>query len=188
MSVERAALGVLLSGTGRTLANLLQRIDAGALPARVACVVSDRADVRGLALARDAGIPTFVEVDGGRTFDILRAHDVALVCLCGYLRLLHIPADFADRVLNIHPSLLPKFGGKGFYGSHVHAAVLAAGEKESGCTVHLCDDEYDRGSIVLQQRVPVLPEDDVARLAARVFDAECEAYPEAIRQWIAARR
>lgn len=180
-------LGVLLSGTGRTLGNLLDKIRGGSLAAEVAVVISDRPGVLGLSRAQQAGIPHFVERDAPATFELLRRHRVDLVCLAGYLRLLRIPADFTGRVLNIHPALLPKFGGKGMYGHHVHEAVLAAGEPESGCTVHLCDDEYDRGQIVLQRKVPVLPGDDADALAARVFAAECEAYPSAITAWAKGR-
>jgi phosphoribosylglycinamide formyltransferase 1 len=180
-------IGVVLSGTGRTLVNILEHIRTGKLNAEIACVVSDRDGVLGLDHARTAEIPTHLATDSESTFAILQEHDVDLVCLCGYLRLLKIPAAFAGRVLNIHPALLPKFGGKGFFGHHVHEAVLRAGESESGCTVHYCDDVYDRGSILLQERVPVLPDDTADSLADRVFAAECVAYPEAIRQWIAAR-
>ena len=110
----------------------------------------------------------------------LQEVDCDLVILAGYLRLLPIIPDFKDRVLNIHPSLLPKHGGKGMHGDRVHASVLAAKETESGCTVHLCNERYDDGRVLLQARVPVLPGDDVKKLAARVFAAECEAYPAAI--------
>ena len=179
-------IGVLLSGTGRTLVNFLDCIRDGKLDAAVACVISDRPDVRGLQHATDAGIPTTVTRDTEAIFAFLDEQDVDLVCLCGYLRLLEIPERFAGRALNIHPSLLPKYGGQGFYGHHVHRAVLAAGEAETGCTVHLCDAEYDRGTILLQEKVPVLPGDGADDVAARVFAAECEAYPKAVRAWIAA--
>lgn len=174
-------LGVLLSGTGRTLENLLDYIARGELDCTVACVISDRDGVRGSQVGRDHDIPTFVEPDPTPVFDLLRRHDVDLVCLAGYLRLLRIADDFKDLVLNIHPALLPKFGGKGYHGRRVHEAVLAAGERESGCTVHYCDNEYDRGPILLQKTVPILQGDDADTLAARVFEAECAAYPEAIR-------
>lgn len=177
-------IGVLLSGTGRTLRNLLDHIEKGLLDAKIVCVLSDRADVLGLTHAEDADIQTFVEPDSERTFEALRAHQVDLVCLCGYLRLLRIPADFHNRVLNIHPALLPKHGGPGFYGHHVHEAVLAAGEVESGCTVHYCNNEYDRGEVLLQKSVMVKTGDDADMLASRVFNAECAAYPEAIRLWM----
>ena len=176
----RPRLGVLLSGSGRTLQNLLDRIADGRLAAMVACVLSDRADAFGLERARRAGIPALVERDPTRVWDALRAHRVDLVVLAGYLRLLPIAKDYAGRVLNIHPALLPKYGGKGFYGERVHRAVLAAGDAESGCTVHVCDDVYDHGPVLVQKRVPVLPGDDAHALAERVFAAECEAYPEAI--------
>jgi phosphoribosylglycinamide formyltransferase 1 len=177
-------LGILLSGSGRTLQNLIDRIAAGTLSASIAGVLADRPDAFGLQRARAAGLPTLVERDPAAVWSWLRSLQVDLVCLCGYLRLLPIAPDFRDRVLNIHPALLPAFGGKGMWGHHVHDAVLRAGEAESGCTVHLCTDEYDRGPIVLQKRVPVLPGDDAERLAARVFEAECEAYPQAIaQQW-----
>lgn len=173
-------LGVLLSGGGRTLQNLIDRIAAGRLRAAIACVIADRDTAPGLQRAADAGLPHVFLRDPEAIWAELRAREVDLVCLCGYLRLLPIAADFAGRVLNIHPALLPRHGGKGMYGNRVHAAVLAAGDRESGCTVHVCDDRYDEGPIVLQQRVPVLPGDTVQSLAARVFAAECEAYPAAI--------
>jgi formyltetrahydrofolate-dependent phosphoribosylglycinamide formyltransferase len=116
-----------------------------------------------------------------RVFDACRKAQVELVCLAGFLQLLPVPADFEGRVLNIHPSLIPAFCGKGFYGHHVHEAVLAAGVKVSGCTVHFADNQYDHGPVVLQRTVPVLEDDTPKTLAARVFEQECEAYPQAIR-------
>ncbi|MCI0703467.1 MAG: phosphoribosylglycinamide formyltransferase, partial [Planctomycetia bacterium] len=104
-----------------------------------------------------------------------------LVCFAGWLHLLPIAPDFHHKVLNIHPALLPAFGGKGMYGHHVHEAVLNYGAKVSGCTVHFADDTYDTGPILVQRAVPVKEEDTPDTLAARVFAAECEAYPEAIR-------
>ena len=103
--------------------------------------------------------------------------------MAGFLHLLAIPADFAGRVINIHPSLLPAFGGKGFHGEHVHRAVLERGCTVSGCTVHLVDDQYDHGRILLQATVPVLTDDTVSSLAARVFAAECDALPTAISRF-----
>jgi phosphoribosylglycinamide formyltransferase-1 len=173
-------LGVLLSGGGRTLQNLADRIAAGRLAASIAVVIADKATALGLDRARKLGLPALHVAKPADSWAPLREHRVDLVCLCGYLRLLPIDRAFAGRVLNIHPALLPAFGGKGMHGHHVHAAVLAAGVRESGCTVHLCTDEYDRGEIVVQQRVPVLPGDTEDTLAARVFAAECEAYPLAI--------
>ncbi|MFM7075791.1 MAG: phosphoribosylglycinamide formyltransferase [Planctomycetaceae bacterium] len=184
-------IAVLLSGSGRTLENLLDRIAAGSLAARVAVVVASRGDVRGVRVARNAGVPVEVVERGGRGLDDwsaaifapCRAAGAELVVMAGFLHLVAIPADFADRVINIHPSLLPAFGGKGFHGDHVHRAVLARGCTVSGCTVHLVDDEYDHGRILLQRAVPVLADDTPESLAARVFAAECEALPEAIRRF-----
>jgi len=105
---------------------------------------------------------------------------VDLVCMAGYLKFWTIPDRFRHRVINIHPALLPKYGGKGFYGKRVHQAVLDAGESESGCTVHFADNIYDHGSVILQHTVPVLPADTSDTLGTRVFDRERAAYPEAV--------
>lgn len=181
-------LAVLLSGGGRSLQNFIDRIAAGTLDAEVVLVIASRDGCGGLERAHRAGIPALVESDTEIIFELLRRHAVDLVCLAGYLKLLApIPTDFEDRVLNIHPSLLPDFGGAGYYGDRVHRAVLEAGVRESGCTVHICDDAFDRGPILLQRRVAVLPGDSVDSLAQRVFAEECEAYPEAIRLWQAQR-
>ncbi|MBX7102919.1 MAG: phosphoribosylglycinamide formyltransferase [Gemmataceae bacterium] len=181
-------LAVLLSGSGRTLQNLLDQERRNDWPARVVVAISNRADAYGLVRAREHGVPTAVvtrkENPGDefsrRIFDACRDGGVDLVCLAGFLQLLAIPPDFSGRVVNIHPSLLPKFGGPGMYGLHVHEAVLAAGESESGCTIHFCTDQYDQGQVILQKRVPVLSDDSPESLADRVFAAECVAYPEAI--------
>jgi formyltetrahydrofolate-dependent phosphoribosylglycinamide formyltransferase len=183
-------LGVLLSGSGRTLANLLDRIAAGGLPAEVAVVVSSRADVQGVRIAEQAAVPVRVLPPAGRRiedwseaiFGSCREARVDLVVMAGFLHLVRIPSDFAGRVVNIHPSLLPAFGGRGFHGLHVHRAVLERGCTVSGCTVHLVDDEYDHGRVLWQETVPVLPDDTPESLAARVFAAECEALPRAIRR------
>jgi len=183
-------LAVLLSGSGRTLENLLEWTAAGRLAASVERVVSSRSDVRGVRLAERAGIPVSVLPPGGRTladwsdaiFAACRGATPDLVVMAGFLHLLAIPADFAGRVINIHPALLPAFGGKGFHGMHVHRAVVARGCTVSGCTVHLVDNEYDHGRILLQKAVPVLRDDSPESLAARVFAAECETLPEAINR------
>jgi phosphoribosylglycinamide formyltransferase-1 len=183
-------LGVLLSGGGTTLQNLLDRCADGRLAAQVVCVVSSRPDAFGLERARRAGLPAHVverkacgsrEAFSARILDICWAAKVDLVCMGGFLQLLQIPEDFHLRVLNIHPALLPAFGGKGYHGLRVHEAALGAGVKVSGCTVHFADNEYDHGPIILQRVVPVEDDDTPEALQARVFAAECEAYPEAIR-------
>jgi len=183
-------LAVLLSGSGRTLENLLDRIAAGRLTASVERVVSSRGDVRGVRLAEQAGIPVTVLPPAGRPladwsdaiFTACREANPDLVVMAGFLHLVAIPADFVGRVINIHPALLPAFGGKGFHGMHVHRAVIARGCTVSGCTVHLVDNEYDHGRILLQNTVPVLRDDTAESLAARVFAVECETLPEAINR------
>lgn len=177
-------LAVLLSGSGRTLQNLIDRQFS------IGVVVSNVADAYGLVRAAQAGIPAVVverkcyadrNAYSEAIFNHCRAANADLVCLAGFLQLLRIPDDFCGRVLNVHPSLLPAFGGKGMYGRRVHEAVLKAGCKVSGCTVHVADDTYDTGPILVQKAVDVLDDDTIDTLAERVFRAECEAYPEAIR-------
>jgi phosphoribosylglycinamide formyltransferase 1 len=179
-ATHRPRLGVLLSGSGRTLQNLIDRIMDGRLKASIAGVASDRDDAFGLQRAMEHGLEARHLRDPSEIWSWLQEMGADLVVLAGYLRLLPIDPEFHDRVLNIHPSLLPKFGGKGMHGDHVHQAVLAAGERESGCTVHLCNERYDDGRVLVQARVPVLADDTAQTLAARVFAAECEAYPAAI--------
>ena len=181
-------LAVLLSGSGSTLQNLLDRTADGRLAAQVVGVVSSRADAYGVERARRAGVPVVIAGKPNRSetaFAAVRGWQADLVVLAGWLHLLAVPPDFRGRVLNVHPALLPKFGGQGMYGRHVHAAVLAAGETESGCTVHLVDDTYDTGPVVLQRRVPVLPGDTPDTLAERVQAAEREAYPVAFAKVLA---
>ena len=173
-------IAVLLSGSGRTLQNLLDRSADGRLHATVAGVASDRDDAFGLQRALDHGIEARNLTDASAIWSWVQELGCDLVALCGYIKLLPIIPEFAGRVLNIHPSLLPSFGGKGMFGEHVHRAVINAGETESGCTVHLCDSQYDTGRVLVQARVPVCDGDDATRLGARVFAAECEAYPAAI--------
>jgi len=191
-------LGVLLSGGGRTLLNFLERIDAGRLPAEVAVVVGSRA-CKGVERARAAGLDAHVVPykdyaaagdAAGYSAEIARLLDAAavdLVCLAGFLSFWEVPACYAGRVMNIHPALLPSFGGQGMWGHHVHEAVLSAGCKVSGCTVHFVNNEYDAGPIIVQRCVPVEEGDDADRLAARVFEQECQAYPEAIRLYAQGR-
>lgn len=189
-------LAVLLSGGGTTLQNLLDQIAAGRLPAEILLVISSHADAFGLVRAEQAGVPTAVveradyasrEEFSHAIFERCRHAAVDLVCLAGFLQLLRIPDDFEGRVMNIHPSLIPAFCGKGYYGHRVHEAALAYGVKISGCTVHFADNLYDHGPIILQRAVPVLDEDTSDTLAARVFEEECKAYPEAIRLFATGR-
>jgi formyltetrahydrofolate-dependent phosphoribosylglycinamide formyltransferase len=183
-------LAVLLSGSGTTLQNFIDLIADGRLRAKVVVVVSSKADVLGLERAKKAGILSAVverkkcasvEEFSEKLFGHCRQAEAELVCMAGFLQLIRIPEDFAGRVMNIHPALIPAFCGKGFYGHHVHEAAIASGVKVSGCTVHFADNEYDHGPIIFQRTVPVLDDDTPDSLAARVFEQECEAYPEAIR-------
>jgi len=189
-------LGVLVSGGGTTLLNFLEKIAAGELHAEIALVIASRSDCRGIERAENAGLPCevvarqdydSVELFSDRIFELCRAAGVELVTLAGFLSLVKIPADYLLRVMNIHPALIPAFCGQGFYGHHVHAAVLERGVKISGCTVHFADNEYDHGPIIVQHSVPVLDDDTAETLAARVFEAECSAYPEAIRRFATGR-
>ncbi len=184
-------LAVLISGGGSTLSNLLDKIAAGELEASVELVLASR-PCDGVARSATRGhacevvspkkypsVAAFSEA----IFSRCRAARVDLVILGGFLSRIEVPADFEGRVMNIHPALIPSFCGQGMYGHHVHEAVLARGCKVSGCTVHLVDNEYDHGPIVVQKVVPVLEGDAADTLARRVFAAECEAYPEAIRAY-----
>jgi folate-dependent phosphoribosylglycinamide formyltransferase PurN len=186
-------LVALVSGGGRTVLNLLDRIAAGSLRAEIPLVLADR-ECLAIGRLRERGVrvemipwPGNADAWGATAWPRIEGAQADLVVSCGFLRLLAIPPAWLGRVMNIHPGLLPRYGGKGFYGDRVHAAVLAAGEKESGCTVHFSDNEYDKGPVILERRVPVLPGDTTATLAARVFEAECEAYPEAIRRYAEGR-
>lgn len=189
-------LAVLLSGSGTTLQNFLDRIASGQLPARVVVVIASRSDAGGLERARQAGIHAiavprkeFADVD--RFNDALHAelqrHEFDLIVMAGFLSPFQLRARYAGRVMNIHPALIPAFCGKGFYGEKVHRAVLDSGVKVTGCTVHFADDQYDHGPIILQGTVPVLDGDTPETLAARVHAVENDLYPEAIRLWAAGR-
>lgn len=189
-------IAVLISGGGTTLRNFIQEIDAGRLPVQIVLVISSSPTARGLQFAADAGISSAVverkafadQDDFSRAiFDRCREARTDLVVLGGFLKRVTIPADFANRVVNIHPALVPSFCGEGYYGHRVHEAVLEYGAKLSGCTVHFADNQYDHGPVILQKAVPVLDGDTPDTLAARVFEAECEAYPEALRLIAAGR-
>ncbi|MBL7222980.1 MAG: phosphoribosylglycinamide formyltransferase [Candidatus Brocadiae bacterium] len=184
-------LAALLSGGGTTLQNFLDRIAAGELDAEVVAVGSSRKDAYGLERARKHGVPTFVvpskqyrgqsDAFSDAVFEELGRYELDLVLLCGFMCLVHIPERLIGRVMNIHPALIPAFCGKGYYGHFVHEAVLEYGAKVSGCTVHFVDNHYDHGPVIVQKTVPVLDGDTPDELAARVFETECVAYPEAVR-------
>ncbi len=188
--IEPLPIAVLISGGGTTLRNLLAEQGAGKLPVAIRLVISSNPQAKGLSIAQAAGIPTLVaEKTRGKTsddyaqdiFPPCRAAGVQLVVMGGFLKHVSIPPDFENRVVNIHPGLIPAFCGRGMYGHHVHEAVLAYGAKVSGCTVHFVDNQYDHGPIILQSVVPVHDDDTADSLAARVFAAECHALPAALR-------
>jgi phosphoribosylglycinamide formyltransferase-1 len=184
-------LAVLLSGGGRTLANLIAKIDEGALSAQLVAVVSSNPAAGGLAIAEQAGISAIVlrradfpddAAYSEAIYAAIQPFQPDLIICAGFLKRLVVPAEWEGRILNIHPCLLPESNaaGLGFYGDRVHQAVIASGATVSGATVHIVDNEYDHGPVVLRQTVPVLPGDSAETLAARVFAAECELYPRAI--------
>lgn len=177
-------VAVCISGRGSNLRALLGALDSEA-PAHVVVVISNSGSAGGLELARERGIPTEVLAnhrDGQEWLAILRRYRIDLLVLAGFLKMVppDVVAGFRGRMINIHPSLLPAFGGAGMYGIRVHEAVLAAGERESGATVHLVDEEYDRGQVLAQARVPVLPGDTAESLAARVLAVEHRLLPAVV--------
>jgi formyltetrahydrofolate-dependent phosphoribosylglycinamide formyltransferase len=183
-------LGMLMSGSGTTLMNILEYIKRGELNAEVAVVISSRSNIAGVEKAKNAGLPVkiirtkdYPDIDhfSQQIEKELVAANVELVVQGGWLCLWKIPARYENRVMNIHPALLPSFSGQGMWGHHVHQAVLAAGCKVSGCTVHFCTNEYDKGLIIVQRTCQVKDDDTPETLAARVFEQECIAYPQAIK-------
>jgi formyltetrahydrofolate-dependent phosphoribosylglycinamide formyltransferase len=183
-------IAVLVSGSGTTLQNLIDQVAQKRLDARIRLVIGSKAGIKGIERAAGAGIEAFciqrkdctsLAHFSQRVFAMCDEAKVDLVCLGGWLSLLEIPDKYVGRAMNIHPALLPSFGGKGMYGRFVHQAVIDHGCKVSGCTVHFVDNTYDSGPIILQRTCPVIEGDDASTLAARVFEEERIAYPEAIR-------
>jgi formyltetrahydrofolate-dependent phosphoribosylglycinamide formyltransferase len=190
MSLSPIKLAVLASGGGTTLQNLIDRIAAGELEAQIKVVIASRPGIKAIERAASARIMNFVidrknfesaDAFSAAVYKLCDDAGVDLVCLAGWLSMLRIPARYQSRVINIHPALLPAFGGKGMFGHHVHEAVIAHGCKVSGCTVHFVDEKYDNGPIIVQRTCPVMDDDTADTLAARVFEQEKLAYPEAIR-------
>ena len=187
-------IAVLISGSGRTLKNFIDLESTGELPVDIKLVISSDPDAGGLQYARKADISSLVfqrssypagdpghESYSADIFAACREAQVDYVVMAGFLKYIPIPKDFEQRVLNIHPSLIPEFCGHGMYGHHVHTAVLQQGAKVTGCTVHFADNIYDHGPILWQQNVPVHDDDTSETLADRVFAAELEAYPKVLR-------
>ncbi len=189
--VQSVNMAVFLSGGGTTLQNLIGRIDSGELPARVSVVLSSKEDAYGLVRARENNIPAVVvpslkygkdwQSMGRAINDAIQSYEVDLIVLAGFMCFYLIPPELEGKVMNIHPALIPAFCGDKLYGRAVHEAALKTGVKVSGCTVHFADNKYDNGPIIIQRTVPVLDNDTPETLAARVFEQECIAYPEAIR-------
>jgi phosphoribosylglycinamide formyltransferase-1 len=193
-------IAVLISGSGRTLKNFIELAAEGQLPVDIRLVVSSTPKAGGLKFAEEASIPTKVirredfatgpEGDvsfGDAVFAACRDAGADYVVMAGFLKLAPVPPEFAGRVLNIHPALIPSFCGQGMYGNRVHQAVIDSGVKVTGCTVHFVDNQYDCGPIIWQQPVPVFEDDTPDTLAKRVFEAEKEAYPHVLRLLAAGR-
>jgi formyltetrahydrofolate-dependent phosphoribosylglycinamide formyltransferase len=200
MDVAKIKLAVLISGSGRTLKNFIELAGEEQLPIDIRLVISSSSKAGGLTFAEEARIPTKIlrrsdfpsdaagaTAYGDAIFAACREAGVDYVAMAGFLKLAPVPPDFAGRVVNIHPALIPAFCGHGMYGHHVHQAVLDAGVKVTGCTVHFVDNEYDCGPIIWQQPVPVFDDDTADTLAKRVFEAEKEAYPHVLRLLAAGR-
>lgn len=188
--MSKLRVAVLLSGGGTSLENLCEQIDAGAVPAEIACVIASRTQAGGLERARRRGIPVHPvprrEYPGVDAFnDALHAaltrYEIDLIALLGFLSPFQSRGRWKGRVLNVHPALIPAFCGKGYYGRYVHEAVLASGVRISGATVHFADDDYDTGPIILQEAVEVREDDTPDSLAARVQAAERRLVPRAVR-------
>jgi len=175
-------IGVLISGSGRTLDNFHRRIENGTLNCRIQVVVSNVDGVLGIEKARDYGYPVFVAESSESTNRILKDYAIDIICLAGYLKLYEPPAELQRSVVNIHPSLIPMFCGDGFYGDIVHRGVKERGCMVSGCTVHFADELYDNGPIILQKAVELDYDDSIKDIASKVFAAECEAFPEALNR------
>lgn len=184
-------LAVFLSGTGTNFTAIAEAANEGRIPVIITLVAGNKPDAPGLQKARYMNIPTalFMRPDfpDGKSFadymlSVLRKYDVDLIALAGYMRKIppRVIRAYRNRIVNIHPALLPRFGGKGMYGMTVHRAVIEAGVTETGVTVHYVDEEYDRGEIIEQRLVPVQPDDTPETLAARVLKVEHELYPEVL--------
>lgn len=187
-------LALFISGTGGNALNLVEACRAGRVPAEAVLAVSSSGRAAGVERLRARGLEVAVlerrdypddAAFSRACFGRAEAAGADAAALCGWLKKLELPPSWRDRVVNIHPALLPKFGGAGMYGLRVHEAVLAAGEAESGCTVHVVDDLYDHGRILAQARVPVLPRDTPESLRDRVYAGEMALYPVALADFLA---
>ncbi|NTU67575.1 MAG: phosphoribosylglycinamide formyltransferase [Chlorobiaceae bacterium] len=196
MAHNKKRLAVFCSGTGSNFRALFRAVRERELPAEIVLCLSNRSQCGAFDFAHEQDIPTLhLSEKQFETFEefslamvaALRERGIDFVLLAGYMRKVPdaVVEAFSDRIMNIHPALLPKFGGEGMYGIHVHTAVIAAGETESGASVHLVNEEYDKGRIVMQRKVPVLPSDTPESLAARVLECEHSLYPDALEKLLA---
>ncbi len=184
---------VLVSGAGTTLENLCSKCRSKKMDAEITCVISNRANLPAADVARKWRVPYWTldpkiyppKEHWDRVFgEIVEVYDPGLIILAGFTQLLNIPIGYSERVLNIHPSLLPSYGGKGMYGDNVYKAVLASDDTETGCSVHVCNGEYDRGTVIGTQRVPIELEDTVETLKKRVQIAERQLFPSIIDKYL----
>ena len=196
MSTHKTRLAIFCSGSGSNFQAIFHALQKRELNAEIVLCLSNRAQCGAMDFARMNGIATvhlaekqFDSLDdfAAAMLERLRKQSIDIIVLAGYMRKVPdvVVAAFPDRIINIHPALLPKFGGEGMYGIHVHSAVLRAGETESGATVHLVNEEYDKGEILMQRKVAVLPDDTPEILAARVLECEHRLYPDALEKFLA---
>ncbi|MEI7748369.1 MAG: phosphoribosylglycinamide formyltransferase [Chlorobiaceae bacterium] len=199
MTTHKTRIAVFCSGNGSNFKALFYATRNKQLAAEIVLCLSNRAQCGAMEFAEQNGIATlhisekqFASFDefAATMVERLKEHQIDIILLAGYMRKVPdaVVAAFPDRMLNIHPALLPKFGGEGMYGIHVHTAVLEAGETETGATVHFVNEEYDKGEILLQRTVPVLPDDTPETLAARVLACEHTLYPDALEKLLTLQR
>jgi phosphoribosylglycinamide formyltransferase-1 len=186
-------IAFFISGTGGNALNLLRACRDGCVPADPALAISSSSKALGVERLRSERLPVDIilrsafdddEAFSTACFASVEAAKIDVICLCGWLKRLVIPSSWEGRILNIHPSLLPQFGGSGMYGMHVHRAVLDAGESISGCTVHLVDNQFDHGRILAQAQVPVMPDDSPEGLQKRIYEQEMRIYPQALADYL----
>ena len=186
-------IAFFISGTGGNALNLLRACRDGCVPADPALAISSSSKALGVERLRSERLPVDIilrsafdddEAFSTACFASVEAAKIDVICLCGWLKRLVIPSSWEGRILNIHPSLLPQFGGAGMYGMHVHRAVLEAGESVSGCTVHLVDNQFDHGRILAQAQVPVMPDDSPEGLQKRIYEQEMRLYPQALADYL----
>ena len=189
-------IAFFISGTGGNALNLLQACREGRVPGEPVLAICSNPKALGIERLRAQGLPVSVRVRkdfpddavfSEACLEAVEASGARVICLCGWLKRLVVPSRWEGRILNVHPGLLPQFGGAGMYGHHVHEAVLAAGARESGCTIHLVDNEYDHGRHLAEARVPVLPDDTPETLQKRVYEQEMRLYPIALAAFLEER-